>query len=48
MSADLAAEFSPAREVFESAERTLPGLRSIIETGPQDALTLTANQQPAW
>ncbi len=47
MSADLAAEFPAAREVFETAERALPGLRSIIEIGPQDALTLTANQQPA-
>ena len=47
MSADLAADLAAAREVFESAERVLPGLRSLIETGPQDALTLTANQQPA-
>ncbi|GAA4023684.1 ACP S-malonyltransferase [Deinococcus rubellus] len=47
MSADLLADFPAARAVFEAAEATLPGLRALIETGPLDALTLTANQQPA-
>ena len=47
MSADLLADFPAARQVFETAETSLPGLRSLIETGPLDALTLTANQQPA-
>ncbi|AZI43859.1 [acyl-carrier-protein] S-malonyltransferase [Deinococcus psychrotolerans] len=47
MSADLTTEFDSARQVFDTAESTLPGLRALIETGPLDALTLTANQQPA-
>lgn len=47
MSADLLTDFPAARQVFETAELTLPGLRALIETGPLDALTLTANQQPA-
>jgi len=47
MSADLLADFPAARAVFEAGEATLPGLSALIETGPLDALTLTANQQPA-
>ncbi len=47
MGSDLAAAAAPARQVFEQAEASLPGLRNLIEHGPLDALTLTANQQPA-
>ena len=47
MSADLIETFPAAREVFETAERTLPGLTELMTSGPLDALTLTANQQPA-
>ncbi|MFC5848732.1 ACP S-malonyltransferase [Deinococcus petrolearius] len=47
MGADLAAAFPEAAAVYAQAETTLPGLRALIETGPLEALTLTANQQPA-
>ncbi|WP_161880433.1 ACP S-malonyltransferase [Deinococcus alpinitundrae] len=47
MSADLLTDFPTARDVFGAAETTLPGLSALIEAGPLDALTLTANQQPA-
>lgn len=47
MGADLTAAFPEAEAVYAEAERTLPGLRALIETGPLDELTLTANQQPA-
>ena len=47
MGADLTAAFEAAEATYAEAERTLPGLRALIETGPLDALTLTANQQPA-
>ena len=47
MSADLAREFPQAGEVYAALDATLPGLRSLIETGPLDDLTLTAHQQPA-
>ncbi|WP_216321589.1 ACP S-malonyltransferase [Deinococcus aestuarii] len=47
MGADLTAAFPEAEAVYAEAERTLPGLRALIETGPPEALTLTANQQPA-
>ena len=47
MGADLTRAFAPAEEVYAAAERTLPGLRGLIEAGPLDELTLTANQQPA-
>ncbi|AWN23902.1 [acyl-carrier-protein] S-malonyltransferase [Deinococcus irradiatisoli] len=47
MGTDLAAAAPPARQVFDQAEATLPGLLALIEHGPLDALTLTANQQPA-
>ncbi|WP_102125514.1 ACP S-malonyltransferase [Deinococcus planocerae] len=47
MGADLTAAFPEAEAVYAETERTLPGLRSLIETGPLEELTLTANQQPA-
>ncbi|GGL84572.1 malonyl CoA-acyl carrier protein transacylase [Deinococcus aerolatus] len=47
MGADLTAAFPLAEAVYAEAEATLPGLRALIETGPIEALTLTANQQPA-
>lgn len=47
MGADLAAAFPEAGAVYAGAEATLPGLRGLIETGPLEDLTLTANQQPA-
>lgn len=36
-----------AREALERAEATLPGLLGLLWEGPEDALKLTANQQPA-
>lgn len=47
MGADLTAAFPEAEAVYAEAEATLPGLRSLIESGPLEDLTLTANQQPA-
>lgn len=47
MGADLAAAFPEAAAVYAQVETTLPGLRALIETGPLEDLTLTANQQPA-
>lgn len=47
MSADIAKAFPVAESVFTEAEQTLTGLRSLIEEGPLEDLTLTANQQPA-
>ncbi|WP_278913559.1 ACP S-malonyltransferase [Deinococcus wulumuqiensis] len=47
MGADLTHAFAQAEEVYAAAERTLPGLRGLIEAGPLGELTLTANQQPA-
>lgn len=47
MGRDLTAVFPEAETVYTEAEATLPGLRALIEEGPLDALTLTANQQPA-
>lgn len=47
MGADLAREFPHAEEVYATKEATLPGLRQLVEVGPFDELTLTANQQPA-
>lgn len=47
MGADLAAAFPEAEAVYAQAEATLPGLRALIEQGPPEDLTLTANQQPA-
>ncbi|WP_103130884.1 ACP S-malonyltransferase [Deinococcus aerius] len=47
MGADLTAAFPEAEAVYAEAEATLPGLRALVEEGPLEALTLTANQQPA-
>lgn len=47
MGADLAKAFPQAEEVYAVKEKTLPGLRGLVEVGPFDELTLTANQQPA-
>lgn len=47
MSLDLAAAFPEAAAAFAEADRVLPQLRPLIEHGPLEDLTLTANQQPA-
>ncbi|GMA16107.1 ACP S-malonyltransferase [Deinococcus metallilatus] len=47
MGSDLTAAFPQAEAVYAEAEATLPGLRPLIEQGPLEDLTLTANQQPA-
>ncbi|WP_189642936.1 ACP S-malonyltransferase [Deinococcus piscis] len=47
MGADLTAAFAEAEAVYAQAEATLPGLRGLMEQGPLEDLTLTANQQPA-
>lgn len=47
MGADLTAAFPEAAEVYTQVEHVLPGLRAVIESGPLEDLTLTANQQPA-
>lgn len=43
----LTEQFPAAEEVYAVKESTLPGLRALVEAGPFDELTLTANQQPA-
>ena len=41
-------EASPAaKEVLDRAEAALPGLLKLMWEGPEEALTLTENQQPA-
>lgn len=47
MGLDVAADFAPAREVFETTTQTLPHVRHLIEYGPLEELTLTQHQQPA-
>jgi len=48
MGADLAAASATAREVFEEVDEALgQKLWSIMADGPEDALTLTENAQPA-
>lgn len=47
MGVDLTQAFPHAAEVYDIKEQTLPGLRQLVEAGPFDELTLTANQQPA-
>lgn len=47
MGLDLAAAYPAAGAVFAELEAVLPQLRPLIESGPLDALTLTAHQQPA-
>ncbi|GAB5601937.1 ACP S-malonyltransferase [Thermus sp. FJN-A] len=39
--------FPAAKEVLDRAEATLPGLLKLMWEGPEEALTLTENQQPA-
>src|SRR5690606_33926931 len=36
-----------AKRVLDEAEAALPGLLSLMWEGPKEALTATANQQPA-
>ena len=48
MGRDLAAAFTPAREVFEAVDETLrQNLSRLMFEGPAEELTLTANAQPA-
>lgn len=47
MGVDIAGRFTAAEQVYAIKEDTLPGLRELVEAGPFDELTLTANQQPA-
>jgi [acyl-carrier-protein] S-malonyltransferase len=48
MGRDLAAAFTPAREVFEAVDETLKqNLSRLMFEGPAEELTLTANAQPA-
>jgi [acyl-carrier-protein] S-malonyltransferase len=39
--------FPAAKEVLDRAEAALPGLLKLMWEGPEEALTLTENQQPA-
>ena len=43
----MAAAFPAAQAVMSEAEATLPGLTTLMTSGPLENLTLTANQQPA-
>lgn len=43
----MAAAFPVARQAMDEAEATVPGLLRLMQDGPLEALTLTANQQPA-
>ncbi len=47
MAKDLYGGSAAAREVLDRAEAALPGLLALMWDGPEDALKLTANQQPA-
>lgn len=47
MGVDLTREFPEAEAVYAAQEEVIPGLRRLVEAGPLDELTLTANQQPA-
>jgi [acyl-carrier-protein] S-malonyltransferase len=48
MGRELAAAFAPAREVFEEVDEALKQkLSALMFEGPAEALTLTANAQPA-
>lgn len=48
MGVDLCAEFPVARRAFEEADEALGfGLTSLCANGPEEALTLTENTQPA-
>jgi [acyl-carrier-protein] S-malonyltransferase len=47
MGQKMAESFPAAQRVLEEAEATLPGLNTLMHSGPLEDLTLTANQQPA-
>ena len=48
MGSELAASSTAAREVFEEVDEALgQNLSRIMREGPEDALTLTENAQPA-
>lgn len=47
MARDFYEHSAAARRVLDRAEATLPGLLELMWDGPEDALKLTANQQPA-
>jgi [acyl-carrier-protein] S-malonyltransferase len=47
MAKDFYEQSPAARALLERAESTLPGLLQLMWEGPEDALKLTANQQPA-
>ncbi|MEM5010731.1 ACP S-malonyltransferase [Niallia taxi] len=48
MGKDLAANFEPAKEIFQKADERLGfSLSSVIFEGPKEELTLTKNTQPA-
>ncbi len=47
MGLDIAAQYGAAAEVFAQGQQVLPALGEVIEHGPLQELTLTANQQPA-
>jgi [acyl-carrier-protein] S-malonyltransferase len=48
MGKDVADAFAPAREVFERADRALgEKISTLCFEGPEEALTLTRNTQPA-
>lgn len=47
MARDFYQHSAQARAVLEAAEAALPGLLKLMWEGPFEALTLTANQQPA-
>ncbi len=47
MAKDFYSGSAAAKTVLDEAEAALPGLLSLMWDGPEDALKLTANQQPA-
>jgi len=47
MGTEFADAFEVARAGFDTAERFVPGLTTLMRDGPLETLTLTANQQPA-
>lgn len=47
MGGEVAASFDVARDVFSTTDAVLPGLTTLMASGPLPELTLTANQQPA-
>lgn len=47
MAKDFYDHSAAARRVLDEAEATLPGLLELMWNGPEEALKLTANQQPA-